>query len=394
MGEWQVQRKDGSTFPVEASTRVLLDGRIEAFIRDITERKRTEQQLQDATRRLMTVVEQCPVGIVVVLRSPTENRVLSNLHARRLFGCSIDPARGVEQFLGRVLAPDGRPMALAELPSQRAMRGELVPPVELLIVNVEGRHTPIVSNAAALVDGDGTVHGAVVVFEDISAQKERERLRAEWSSLVAHDLRQPLNAIAIRTGLLARTTPGLEEPLEQISTAVVRLNRMVQDLLDLSRLEVRRMDFDRRPVDIAKLVRDTAVQLVPESSGRPLRVRTPEGGAKAEADPDRVAQVVENLVTNALKYGAPGTPIGIEVAVKGSDAVVSVTNEGEGISPEALPRVFDRFYRVQQGGAAVKGVGLGLYIAREIVEAHGGSIGAESQPGGTTTFHFTLPRLP
>jgi PAS domain S-box-containing protein len=395
--EWTALRKDGTGFPVEVSARELSDGRWQSFLRDVTERKRAEQAKDDATRRLMTVLEQCPVGIVVVLGGPgevEEAKILSNFHARELFGRSLDPKSGIEQFAGAVLTPDGARVSIEDLPSQRALRGETVAPTEFVLRHVDGRHIPIRSSAAALLDGTGRVQGAVVVVEDISSQKERERMRAEWSSLVAHDLRQPLNMIAVRAGMIAKGAPEVAAPLTLISQAVLRLDRMVQDLLDLSRLEVRHMSFDRRRFDLQPLVLENATQLVREDSGRPLVVRRCPGELFVHGDRDRIAQVLENLVTNAIKYGAARTPIEVDLSATERDVSVAIRNEGMGIEPAVLPRIFDRFFRVQDPShSAIKGVGLGLYIAREIVEAHGGRLTAESTPGATTTFRFTLPRV-
>ncbi len=377
--EWTAARPDGTTVPLEANATRLHDGRCQAFVRDVTVRKHAERERAEATHRLMTVLEQCPVGILVVISpqygSEGSPSVLTNLRTRKLFGRTLDPQRGVEQFAEQLLQPDGARLDVSDFPSQRALRGEMVAAKELLLVGGDGRHTPIACTSVALTDADGEAHGAVVVVEDISAMKERERLRAEWNSLVAHDLRQPLHSIAVRTGFLARTAPELEEPLRQISLAVARLNRMVQDLLDLSQLEVRRMDFQRRAVNLTRVVRQAAVHTLSDTEDRPLYVNAPAEPLPVHADPDRLAQVVENLVSNAIKYGEAGTPVEIVVMPLGETIAVDVTNAGEGIPADLLPRIFDRFYRVEEGKRlGIKGTGLGLYIAREIVEAHGGAL--------------------
>jgi signal transduction histidine kinase len=278
------------------------------------------------------------------------------------------------------------------MPSQRAMRGELVPPMELLLCRPDGRQIPSLINAAALVDAQGEVQGAVVVFEDITPQKELERLRTEWSSIVAHDLRQPLNAIAIHAQLIAMGAPALQAPLQRISQAVMRLNRMVQDLLDLSQLEARRMVLTHQNVDLGVLVGKSVEVIAPQAEDRRFDVRVSGDTPVVMVDADRIAQVLENLLSNAIKYGAAGTPIVVEIHATEAEVSVAVTNEGPGIEAAELPHLFNRFYRVE-GGAPVKGVGLGLYIARELIEAHGGRMTAESCTG-TTTFRFTLPRAP
>jgi PAS domain S-box-containing protein len=387
--EWTWVRRNGEPLPVEVSSKILPDGRWQAFVRDISARKRVEQERESALKWLWTVLEQCPVGITLVMdRSGT--RTMTNLRGQRLFGRSFSRDTKTAEYATLVRRPDGSPLSLLEMPSQRAMRGEVVAPTELLLCRPDGRQIPSIINAAALVDAQGEVQGAVVVFEDITPQKELERLRSEWSSIIAHDLRQPLNAIAIHAQLIAMGAPALQAPLQRISHAVGRMNRMVQDLLDLSQLEARRMVLAQQSVNLRAIV-DRSVELVAPETERRFEVRVRGDVPRVIVDPDRIAQVLDNLLSNAVKYGAAGTPIVVEIDATGAELSVSVTNEGAGIDPDELPHLFNRFYRVE-GGKRVKGVGLGLYIARELVEAHGGRISAESVPCATTAFRFTLPR--
>jgi signal transduction histidine kinase len=163
---------------------------------------------------------------------------------------------------------------------------------------------------------------------------------------------------------------------------------MVGDLMDLSRLEAHRLELVREAVDVADLAR-ASVERLPRPAGRPIDVRVVGDVSKCSADPDRVAQVMDNLLTNAVKYGSPDTPILVEVAPAQGGVSVAVTNEGPGIPPQDVQRVFDRFERAERRGS-IKGVGLGLYITRGLVEAHGGHIGVRSR-SGKTTFEFVLP---
>jgi signal transduction histidine kinase len=143
---------------------------------------------------------------------------------------------------------------------------------------------------------------------------------------------------------------------------------------------------------VAALVRECVERMAAEAPDRPFEVKVDGDVPRAYADPDRVAQVLENLLTNAVKYGTRGTSIGVAVERAGGDVAVAVSNLGQPISADDLPRIFDRFHRTtaaKQGGA--RGTGLGLYITRALVQAHGGQIAAESTATGATTFRFTLP---
>jgi signal transduction histidine kinase len=231
----------------------------------------------------------------------------------------------------------------------------------------------------------------------VATLEKREHQREEWVSLVAHDLKQPLNTIALGAQLLARS-PRLNgtdtEEISRILWAARAMSRQVSDLLDASLIDARRMRVECMPVTLPALV-EGAMRHLPELAGRCRVDIEPGAEAPVRADADRVEQVLGNLLSNAAKYGTPGTEIAIAIAP--CDAVegavrTTVSNHGAGIPPHELPRVFDRYRRCREARRAPRsGLGLGLYIARGLIEAQGGRIWAESIPGLTTRFHFTLP---
>jgi signal transduction histidine kinase len=242
--------------------------------------------------------------------------------------------------------------------------------------------------------------GAVVSFQDITPVRELERLRAEWSSIVAHDLRQPLHMIAVQTSLILRgidvqRADDMRRAIGQIRGSVGRLNRMIGDLMDLSRLEASRLELSRVRLDVPAVVHAAVERFAVDAGDRGLEVRVRGAPLLADIDPDRIAQVMDNLLTNAIKYGRPETKVVVDVEGREGEVSVAVSNQGSGIARDDLPRLFHRFERtetVKQGRKGiVAGVGLGLYITRGLVEAHGGRITVQSTPGGTTTFRFTLP---
>jgi len=275
------------------------------------------------------------------------------------------------------------------------LRGERFNMLELLLRRPDDLLLPIAVSAAPIEEPNGAIVGAVVAFEDITPVKELERLRAEWSAVVAHDLRQPLNTIAIRAQVLRRRAPNdreVTQAADHIYAAALRLNRMIQHLMDLSRLEVRRLELMLQPFDVMEVVRSSIQQLAVSYPYHRIEVRVRGEPRRVRLDPDRIAQVMENLLTNAIKYGKANAPIVVEVSSDDAQVEVAVTNEGKGIAPDDLALVFRRFERTE--GAKLRGIqgtGLGLYIARELIEAHGGRISVESTPDRTTTFRFVLP---
>jgi PAS domain S-box-containing protein len=357
---------------------------------DVTDLKRVEREREDLLRWLRQVLADSPVGLLLIHGAGGE-RVESNRMAQEMLGRPFDR---IEHFEGMVTTPDGQPVRREDLPSARALRGERIGWAEYRLRSVKGRVVPVASGAAPVLDAEGRVQGAVVTLQDITSVKDLERLRAEWNSVVAHDLRQPLNVIALCAHLLAARAdaPGLRRPIEQIASAARRMDRMIEDLLDLSRLDARQLELSFEPTDLCAVVRASVERIKLGTPEPRFEVRTSPEVSLVDGDADRIAQVMDNLLTNAVKYGREGSPVLVEVESRDDDVSVAVSNEGAGIPADELPLLFQRFHRTDEARrSGVKGIGLGLYITRELIEAHGGQITAESTPGATTTFRFTLP---
>jgi PAS domain S-box-containing protein len=334
---------------------------------------------------MRSVMEQAPVGLALVRGDQVE----FNQRAQQMLGrpstARIDAGdTDIRTLDGRRLEPDQRPAV-------RALRGERGVREEFLVPGAGGSSTPIALITGPIVGPDGSVLAAVAAFEDISAAKELERLRDEWSGVVAHDLRQPLGTISLSAQMLARATDEarLLKYADQVRAAAQRLDRMVGDLMDLSRLDAHRLELVRQWVDVPALVGAVAERVALQAPDRAFDVRIPGQVPDVDADPDRIAQVMENLLTNAVKYGKGGTAIVTSVSSEDGEVAVSVTNEGPSLTAEELSLIFERFHRTASAKLeGIQGAGLGLYI---VVEAHGGRITAESTSAGMTTFRFTLP---
>jgi len=216
-----------------------------------------------------------------------------------------------------------------------------------------------------------------------TGHKERRR---DWTAIVAHDLRQPTFAIGVFARLLANRIGDCPE-LTHIDTACRRLERQIEDLLDAAAIERNQLTVTLEEVELRELVRSCLERL---STSRPdlrVTVRSSVERALARVDAARIEQVLENLVLNAFKYG-DRTNIVVAIEPRGDEFELSVTNRGPGIARAELPFVFQRFRR---GSAArTGGTGLGLYIVRGLIKAHGGRVTVESTPGECTTFRFTV----
>lgn len=260
----------------------------------------------------------------------------------------------------------------------------------------DGQLIPVSISAVPVRDPRGNIMGLATLIEDISERKDLERRREEWTAVVAHDLRQPVGVISLAAELLLklgaeRWSDRDRKVIERIRGASSLLTRMISDLTDASLIESRQLSLSPELVSMDALVH-SVIESIDGITGRTFRVKV-EGEREAWIDPDRIRQVLGNLVSNAVKYGHLETPI--DVGVRGGpDAIeLVVTNRGPGIAPEQLPRLFSRFERTIQARASrISGLGLGLYITKGIVEAHGGTIRVESVPDQTTSFTVNLPR--
>jgi len=392
-----------SYYPVDVHQTETLG--IGMVVVDITERRRAEEERErlldqvDTERTwLKTVIERSPVGIIRLEAFDDQQKVIGNSAVERLFGRVLNPDGGVSQYLDLIRHPDGTPYLYEELPIVRALGGTTILAEEGIVCQPSGREIAVLICAAPIRSAEGRVVGAVEIYEDISALKEVERLREEWTALVAHDLRQPVTVISGYADhlhqLLERGAPPDRQiaNVEHIRTASRILGRMVSDLLDMSRIEARRLALQKEDLDLAALTDSVVERLTTVTAPHPVRVEALGNVGIVPVDAARFEQALGNLLSNAAKYGEPQGEILVRLVRQENIVEVAVTNRGVGIPAADLMHIFDRFYRTSQARAENKpGAGLGLYITKGLVEAHGGTIWAESIPQQTTTFHFTLP---
>lgn len=394
---WLVNR-----FPVRSAAGEIIA--VGAVVADITSRVRMEAQrerflaeLEQERQWLKRVIERLPAGIILIEGSPDRRQVHTNRRADELLGQPISEIKDISQIIGSVCDPSGRPLGVEELPYTRALLGEETSGVELLLRRADGTQLPIRSSATAIKTSEEAQPGVVIVFEDITAIKEFERLREEWTSVVAHDLRQAIGVISLSAQLAqelekdALSHDMVTRELGRIRRTTQRLARMVDDLMDVSRIEARRLELVPHEVDLPALVSETVDRLSHLLRGSQVRVEQRHITGPVWADAGRVEQVLGNLISNALKYGELGADILVDLEGQPTEVQVTVSNRGPVIPPDQLRRLFNRFTRAQEAKhSEIPGLGLGLYICKGLVEAHGGRIWADSD-SSVTRFHFTLP---
>ncbi|MFW6093517.1 MAG: sensor histidine kinase, partial [Pseudomonadota bacterium] len=233
------------------------------------------------------------------------------------------------------------------------------------------------------------------MFDDMAASLARQRQdQLAFLAGVAHDLKNPLGALKLGIQALERdrSESRRAKTRRRLERQVDFLARMVEDLLDATRIEAGQLEIRLEQLDVRDLVTDMAALYRGTAPERPIEVRVPETAVLVSGDPLRLEQVVSNLFSNALKFSPRGSPMWAEVAARNGEVVVEVTDRGMGIPPDEIDDVFKPFRRRMPDTAP--GAGLGLSVVRRIVEAHGGAIEVESEPGAGSTFRVRLPRRP
>ena len=229
----------------------------------------------------------------------------------------------------------------------------------------------------------------------LEAQRELARMQDEFISTISHELRTPLGMIKGYVTTLMREDANWDsetrmEFLEIVDEEAERLRELIDNLLDSSRLETGTLGMTLEPTKLSTLIRDSVSRTQAVYPEMEVEIDVSEDVPTLQADPTRIAQVMDNLLSNANKY-APGSQIAVKTDRHDNMVEIGVQDGGPGIPPEHVPHLFERFYRVPEQTSNVRGTGLGLYICRKIVEAHSGEIGVESSEGAGTRIFFTLP---
>jgi len=254
--------------------------------------------------------------------------------------------------------------------------------------------------ASPLQDAKGLFTGGVIVFRDVTGRREVERFKDEMLSIASHDLKTPATVIKAQAQLLRRRVRSgiaderdVEEGLTMISDQADRLSKLLNLLLDLSRIEAGRLQLDLAPTDLRSMLVSMARALESTSDTHHIHVNAPTG-VIGHWDARRLEEVIQNLLNNAIKYSPKGGDVEVELLSNARSATVLVRDHGVGLTPAEVPHVFERFYRGRDI-RRLEGTGLGLYICQAIVSAMGGRIWAESRGQGEgSTFGFTLPLNP
>jgi PAS domain S-box-containing protein len=411
----------GDTLP-QGRLRIALLGLVVAFVLYAIDRERNLRRLTDRltseqieSAELSTQLRYLPElqreretndalfqgaadGIVVVdrrLRLVRFNDAMETLcgHSkRRVLG-------GQAAVVLKFESTDGTPLEGDDYPLSAVFADGKHRRTDLLVVETNGERRYVSGTFSPIRDPETHETTLVLaVLRDITQQKEIEQMQRDFVSIVSHELRAPLTAIrgfaktlVVKDEELAPATR--REFLSTVNEQAERLARLVDDLLQVSRIDAKRVRVEWTEVDIDSVIHDLMGQFHSKWGSRRVIVDTAHGLPLVRADRSKLEEILINLVDNAIKYSPSWTPVRVAARVVGDDIEVSVQDRGFGIAPEDAAQLFQKFQRITTAATRdIGGTGLGLYIVKGLVEAHGGRVWVESVPGAGSTFAFTMPR--
>jgi PAS domain S-box-containing protein len=357
------------------------------------ENARLYQSVADREAKLREQIESAADAIFNVDR---EGRLtLLNKEAERLSGFKRDELLG-RHFTALLSAEDAdrlRDVVLADISDQLDQQA-----YEIDLVDSWGLRVPLEIRVSAL-EREGQLEGWQVIGRDVSERRRLEEMKSQFLATVSHDLRTPLASIMGFTEMLMEGSPGSLTEVQAEFLGIVfensnRLLALVTDLLDISKLEVGRIQLEMTTIDLPTLITGVMDEIGPlaQKKGISLRVDIAEGLPRTQGDQRRLEQVLNNLLSNAVKFTPEGGMVQLTAELKGEHLMVTVKDTGVGVPPDDLTHVFQAFHRGRNATKqAIEGTGLGLSIAKALVEAHQGAIGVESELDKGSTFWFTLP---
>ena len=381
------------------------------FAVEVSEQVHARRRVEESRAFLEGVVNQIPAGIVIV-EAPSGKTLLANALADTIYGHPAHATRSVEGFAAYdVRSLNGERVEPHEFPVIRALAGELVLEEELTIERPDRSRRTVLTSASPVYDADRKRVAAVSAFVDITDRKKMEqalrdarsaaetasRAKDEFLAIVSHELRNPLNAMLGWTRLLRSGTLPEERTLKALETIernAVNQAQLIEDLLDISRVIVGKLPLDVQTVTFARVIEAALDSARPAIDAKGLRLSVVlDTDGTLSGDPVRLQQVVWNLLTNATKFTPKGGSIRVALHRHESQLELRVSDSGQGIDPSFVDHVFDRFKQADPSTTRQHGgLGLGLSIAKNLVEMHGGTIDVQSEGlGKGATFTVRLP---
>lgn len=396
--EYRIITKSGEIKWVDDRTTIRRDenNKIiyhQGVVIDITDRKNMEEILQKTNDQLNVIIQSSPLAIYD-LRLNGYVKSIWNPAAERIFGWK--KAEVINHYLPIVSADKKQEF---ESNIQRVLNREIVSDLEVIRIRKDGSNIPISVSTSLLHDSKNDITGILAMATDISDRKKADDLKNEFINTITHELRTPLTSIRESVNLLGMLNPDKENPehkfiMETSQRNITRLSKLINDILDIQKMEFGAMVYHFENHQINDLARQVVDELITTVHAKDLKINVDLSDQVPDIsfDWDRIEDVLFNLISNAIKFTDKGQ-ISIHSSISNNNEILlTVSDTGIGISKEDLPKLFNKFQQLSKDYNRSKGgSGLGLVIAKKIVEAHHGKIEVESEPGKGSTFRIYLP---
>lgn len=399
--DWYDRMLNGEQFRVESKSAANADLQIDfvplkdelgvvyaglVIALDVTENKKAEER----SAKLAAIVESTADAII----AKTLDGIITswNPSAERMFGYADTEMIG--QSILKLLPPDR--LDEESLIIGKLKNGERVTHFDTQRLTSDGRIIDVSLTISPIQDAQGNITGVSKIARDISEQKRDELRKNDFIGMVSHELKTPLTslmALVQVTNAKLKESPDsfLAGAMDKANVQVRRMSSMINGFLNVSRLESGKIAIDKEEFDLDELIREVVAEHKLIITTHVIHINDCDH-AQINADRDKISSVLSNLISNAIKYSPKGRDITIKCDLVGGSAQVSVTDEGMGIKEQDLPKIFDRYYRVETTHTRhISGFGIGLYLSAEIIRRHNGQIWAESKSGVGSTFYFSLP---
>lgn len=336
----------------------------------------------------------------MTLVDATQRVVFWNARAETLLGVSAEAALGqpLDAVIQHIAAQTTTPQTTRAQLTATLTKANPEHWVEMQFASPETTRI-VAARCFRLQDESGAQLGVGILWRDVTRERTADAMKSQLLSTVSHELRTPLASIKGFATTLLRQDVKWDETAQRDFLRIIeeeadRLTEIIDNLLDMSQIEAGALRITKEPTALRPLIRSVVDEMRMRTEAHYFVVDLPVELPRVLIDPRRIRQVLTNLIGNAIKY-SPRGQITVSCEVQGNHVIVSVADQGEGIPPQYLDKIFERFFQVDSTTKRrVGGIGLGLSIARSIIEAHDGKIWAESTPGQGSTFYFTLPLVP
>lgn len=398
ISELTIVPRQGNSFPAEIAASAIRNEQgeisgIRWLIKDISDRKQAEQALKESEAKFRSLCEYSPIG--VFMTDILGQCIYTNPHYQKICGFTFEELLG-EGYL-QFIHPEDQETILAQWLQAITQKQEFCS--EFRYLHKGGIIRFVRVQSAPIPSGSGEIVGYVCTVEDITESRIIEQMKNEFISIVSHELRTPLASIRGSMGLLASgILKDKQDTTQQMLNIAVhdteRLVRLVNDILDLERLEARKVNLNKQRCDALTLMQQSVESLKSLALQNNITLSIEPTSIQVWADSDRIIQTLVNLIGNAIKFSPPHTTITLKVQNEADYVLFQVKDRGRGIPADKLETIFGRFQQVDASDSRHKGgTGLGLAICKLIVQQHGGKIWVESFVGEGSTFYFTLPKF-